>query len=435
MVSDSFDVQLPCALALPIEILERFLDHYGGMLILYHHDLNATGDRCGYYKPLRSWALTCKALLPRCRYNLYRSVLLWGKQQHDKFLRTLENNPYLANYIRALHLFGSAISRPPSILIYLAGKLPHVRALQLSICPGIFAHQSLHRALSSFSTVTMLILAVRIGVPDVQRLLHTLAHLRYLELADSPMDFPNSNPRCRACSPPRCHLTSFIASLRLDAQSAIPSMGVRRTIRPPNSGWFTLYRALLRTPEFMSTVRRLYIQVMSWEGRTETNANITSSLLSTAGASLEEAFIYFHERENTGLTREFCHSNRSSGAHSPVDLITLQDNTELRRLGLFLDNTFDEEVGGLVPLLSTVSSTILQEIVLFGWDGFRRVQSSTWALLDEALCDSRFDTLTSIQVIEDDEDRNLIPPAKRLPRCASRGLISSSYVSSALDSL
>ncbi|CAL1698712.1 unnamed protein product [Somion occarium] len=366
------------------------------MLILYHHDPGGVGDKFGLYKTLRSWALTCKALLPRCRYNLYRSVMLWGKQ-HEKFLRTLENNPYLASYIRALHLFGDILSRPPSILIYLAGKLPNVRVLQLIICPEIFTHQYLHKALSSFSTITMLILLVRLGIFDIQRLLHTLSNLQYLELLEPPIILPGSNPHCRICCPPRCRLTSFVASLRFETTLIRTSMGDRTIVKPPNPDWFALYRALLRTPEFISTMKRFYIEVISWEGRTETNEL---------------------DSKKTWLTH----------------LISLRDNTNLRRLGLFLDSTFDEEVTGLVPLLSTISSSVLQEIVLFGWDGFKQVQSSTWTLLDEALCDSRFDALTSIHVIEDVEDQNPVPAVERLPRCASRGLISSSYISSATGS-
>ncbi|CAL1698710.1 unnamed protein product [Somion occarium] len=403
------------SLALPIEILEQLLDHYGDMLV-YNHNPTLPDNRLQYYEILKSRALTCKALLPRSRYNLYRSVILENRHKH--FIETLKGSPHLARYIRVLHIVSYKLSKPPSIFFCLAGRLPHIHALEIAVAEDIFLHKHLHMALSSFSTITMLTLCIRIGVPEIQRLLHTLYNLRYLELLVPPIVPADSSAYQKTCHAPRCRLTSFVTTLRMVTQPAIPDIGIHRRIMDPHPGWLPLYYSFLQTPELFSSLKRFYIEIMSWAGETERNAEVSSLLFSAAHSSLEEAFIYFHEPENTGLTR----------------LVSLHDNTNLRRLGLFLDNAFDEEVVGLVPLLLTISSSILREIVLFGWDGFKRVQSSTWALLDEALCDSRFDALTSIQVIEDVEDQNPLPAVERLPRCASRGLISSSYISSAVGS-
>ncbi|CAL1698713.1 unnamed protein product [Somion occarium] len=373
---------------LPIELLERLLDHYGDM-IMYNHNPTLSDGRHQYYRILRSCALTCKALLPRSRYNLYRSVILGDKHEH--FIEILKGSPHLAHYIRALHVVGSRICNPPSVFVCLVGRLPHIRALGIVVAQDLFLHKRFHMALSSFSTITMLTLCVQIGVPEIHRLLYTLPNVRYLELVIAPLEPEDSTAYHKMRYAPRCRLTSNFVERHL--------------------GWLRLYHSFLRTPELFSSLKRLYIEIVSWEGETKRNAEVSSLLLSTAQSSLEEAFLYFHEIENTGLTR----------------LISLHDNTNLRRLGLFLDNAFDEEVTGLVQLLSTISSPVLQEIILLGCDGFIEVQTSTWALLDEALCDSRFDALTSIQVV-DVEYRNPVPAAKRLPRCASRGLISSSYI-------
>ena len=62
-------------------------------------------DYDGDHRDLMSCALTCSAWLPRARYHLYRSVMLFrGLEEYHRFARTILGTPPLGTLVQSLEL-------------------------------------------------------------------------------------------------------------------------------------------------------------------------------------------------------------------------------------------------------------------------------------------------------------------------------------------
>ncbi|KAI0651044.1 hypothetical protein C8Q79DRAFT_6587 [Trametes meyenii] len=82
------------------------------------------------YRALLSCSLVCSAWLPRCRINLYSTILLRRRSDVYNLLETLSTHPFLADRVHTLAIY-SEKEYVPSADTRLVGRLLQVRTLVL----------------------------------------------------------------------------------------------------------------------------------------------------------------------------------------------------------------------------------------------------------------------------------------------------------------
>ncbi|KAH9886227.1 hypothetical protein C8Q73DRAFT_283667 [Cubamyces lactineus] len=99
-------------------------------------------DHCRRDTPtLLQCALTCRAWLPRSRYNLYHIVILRQREQLTGFSRTLAIAPQIADLVQELVLAPPGEDQPTivrSATAVLAYKLPHMRKFSIVQPPFMY---------------------------------------------------------------------------------------------------------------------------------------------------------------------------------------------------------------------------------------------------------------------------------------------------------
>ena len=129
------------------------------------------------YSTFRSCALTCRALHPRSRHNLLRSVELNTEAQVDLLIRTLTQQPFLADLVtEVFHRPPSRWSMKPNEYVPLARSplpslLRHCQSLVFPLSSSLH-HTSYIHALGSFSHITRL--AIFISGYSIGALLHVV---------------------------------------------------------------------------------------------------------------------------------------------------------------------------------------------------------------------------------------------------------------------
>ncbi|CAL1702448.1 unnamed protein product [Somion occarium] len=381
--------------ACPVEIVEHILDYCGSVIVYRHHSSMQTW--IVFCDTLRSCALVCKPWLPRTRYNLFRLVNLMKSPSLSRLITALKSNPHLRFFVRALIVRYVDIS--PSVFTILAGHLPRLQAIQLGFSGRFTDDKYFPKSLALYSKITMLTISVCMHVRHIRRILHALPSLDFLEFTKPPIqddllavDGLHYKPRC--CISVLVTTTTPIISADHGG--------------PPRdkAAWHSLYRSFLQTPWLISGVKRFHMEIVGSAPTIARDAQMVSSLLAAICPSLEEAYIYL---DNTRHVRI---------AH----LLSLSENTNVRHIGIFLQRLYPEEVPGLVKLLSTISSPYLRKISFTVWNAFKLLGALEWELLDEALCDARFQNLLSIELVYP-VSLNQFASNNQLHRCASRGLV------------
>lgn len=105
---------------------------------VYEGIIDALGPDCA---TLAQCALTCRAWLPRSRYNLYRRTTLRSQAQLSSFSQTLHNSPVgsepcPADIVEELILWPMGITQRMfvnSACITLAGDLPRLKELSITL--------------------------------------------------------------------------------------------------------------------------------------------------------------------------------------------------------------------------------------------------------------------------------------------------------------
>ena len=129
------------------------------------------------YSTFRSCALTCRALHPRSRHNLLRSVELNTEAQVDLLIRTLTQQPFLADLItEVFHRPLVICSERPSKYVPLARSplpslLRNCRSLAFPLSSSLHPINYIH-ALASFSHITRL--AIFVSGHSISTLLHVV---------------------------------------------------------------------------------------------------------------------------------------------------------------------------------------------------------------------------------------------------------------------
>ncbi|KAF9813680.1 hypothetical protein IEO21_05451 [Rhodonia placenta] len=120
-------------------------------------------DFCRYDRPtLRACALTCRAWLPRSRYNMFHDVVLHSMKQLGYFSGLVAAEPRFGALVKSLHVapyrgHGEAYATFPFVLGDKLSRLEHLSIdLRRDFYPCV--HDNFLASLSCFSTVTSLAL-------------------------------------------------------------------------------------------------------------------------------------------------------------------------------------------------------------------------------------------------------------------------------------
>jgi len=149
----------PAGPRLPIEVIEHILDSIQELLYEQHdvffHDLYPVWKAC---------ALTCRSMVPRSQYWLFRTINLGKQSQAESLMEILRRNPKVAEYTHILVIAGPLgeeesapsftwISWIPSLF---APRMTNLNELQLE--GDIFSkcHQSFPMALTAFRSIRKL---------------------------------------------------------------------------------------------------------------------------------------------------------------------------------------------------------------------------------------------------------------------------------------
>jgi len=140
----------------PTEVFEQIIDCFRDTWIGDNRSRSA----------LLACALTCKAWLPRCRFNLVQTVDLWEQRDIYGFLRFLRAHPFLASSVKRVRLTAQYETRKKSTQhvavfpLMLARKLTaldHLRVSTVSFRATV-VDPAFYWSLSEFPSITVLTL-------------------------------------------------------------------------------------------------------------------------------------------------------------------------------------------------------------------------------------------------------------------------------------
>ncbi|KAH9913498.1 hypothetical protein B0H21DRAFT_893378 [Amylocystis lapponica] len=136
---------------LPVEVCEKIVDSL--------EPSNIYGDLT-YYRTLGSCALTCRALTPRSRVNLFRGIELTSRARFYSFAKLLTTSPDVAEYVTSVHVACDDLRLVTNFPIVFAHKLPRLKWLvfygDLERDQVLPAHPAFYLAISTFSSVVKL---------------------------------------------------------------------------------------------------------------------------------------------------------------------------------------------------------------------------------------------------------------------------------------
>ncbi|KAH9888580.1 hypothetical protein C8Q73DRAFT_710863 [Cubamyces lactineus] len=179
----------------PTEIFEKIILQFGPFYPYLPMEEDGVLERRMRMSTLCSCALTCRAWLPTSRMCLYRDLTFISceKTSFELLVESLDANPWLRTLVLGLSVLdndedftpsltqsstaGEEISRTWALL--LAGKLPNLRDLTLTLARGLGCHPYFFRSLRGFGGVTSLTLAWK-GSGSFHDLLTFLVSFRYL---------------------------------------------------------------------------------------------------------------------------------------------------------------------------------------------------------------------------------------------------------------
>ncbi|KAI0325696.1 hypothetical protein GY45DRAFT_207723 [Cubamyces sp. BRFM 1775] len=159
----------------PTEIFEEIILRFGPVHPYLPMEEDGIVERRTRLSTLCSCALTCRAWLPISRMCLYRDLTFISseKASFELLVKSLEANPWLQTLVFGLAILDNDEDFTPSLTqsstmsdeisrswaLMLAGKLPYLRDLTLTLARGLGCHPYFYRSLRTFSNVTSLTLA------------------------------------------------------------------------------------------------------------------------------------------------------------------------------------------------------------------------------------------------------------------------------------
>lgn len=174
----------------PIEVFEHIIDH---CCVDKAHGGYGRGCIRGDRKTLLACALTCKAWLPRSRFQLLRRVAFWRTSQAVAFSRMLNAYPDMASLVQCLNVCRKRKyprgkpEWPTEALMVLARRMPVLRCLVFQVEIGRDDNISFDRRLimciSEFPALTSLSI-YNVTLPSVYHLGRLLLAIPALRILD-----------------------------------------------------------------------------------------------------------------------------------------------------------------------------------------------------------------------------------------------------------
>ncbi|KAI0790814.1 hypothetical protein C8Q75DRAFT_106513 [Abortiporus biennis] len=338
---------------LPLDVEERIIDF-------------AWNDR----SVLNSLSLTCKAFLPRCRYQLYH-VIVVTYVIHQRFLDLLALNPELEFYVRDLRIrdFDLAIREfsphetdwHTTTVPLLATKLHHVRKLELN----------------SFIVGGLLRRAVQDNFKSVQEIRLTQCHFLYKEALFSLF---SSFPQLKKWKMKNVRLGPLWP---LDGQPHVPNNENDRPEHVPAQ--ITTLRVLSRMedgelmPSFINWIldKGVYdnLKVVELCDLRFEDLQSTRNVLTALGPKLNDFSLGFNHKLLTEIHDASTTPFLDLGQNTNLQVLTIR--TQLRILNQFhqhnlsfhlscfsgeLPQDYQHSLTGILPLISSCSTSSLKDI-------------------------------------------------------------------------
>lgn len=251
----------------PVEIYERIIDFCA-------HPANFPNALRDCRLALRTWALTCKALLRRVRFHLWREIKLRDEKEVNALTQTLRRNCHLSTFIQFLDVWMDA---PASMFITLVNaKMRHLQYMHIS-GERPLRHKLFFQTMFQFKMVTMLWISFRIQAHQFMRLLCCFPNLLLLKL-DGEQD----------CYAPIPEATKYAPKFKLEC--------FQFKFSPEEThveAWRYILRCLMDTQRCLTTLRILEVDFSdTWDGVHVDMENI-SLILSSAGETLTDLVLHY----------------------------------------------------------------------------------------------------------------------------------------------
>lgn len=255
----------------PIEIYERIIDFCA-------HAANFPNALRDCRLALSAWALTCKALLNRVRFHLWREIRLRDEKEVNALTQTLRRNSHLSTFIRSLDVWDDA---PASMFIALMNaKVKHLRYVHLS-GERPLRHKLFFQTIFQFKSVTMLWISFRIQAHQFMRLLCCFPKLLFLRLEGQ-----------QDCYAPIPEATKYAPKFKLECLQVRFLPGETHVL-----AWRYILRCLMDTNRCLTSLKVLEFEFSdTWDGIHVDMDSISLALASAKETLTDLRITYSHDR-------------------------------------------------------------------------------------------------------------------------------------------